>query len=108
MASAKRTAPKEQMLGAQATLNVRLSPTLKQHGLEVLEQAGVSVTEAVRALFEYLEENRELPECLQAGADKDNNVFERRRATMLQMIGILPPDASLAQAREARLARHGL
>ena len=45
-----------------ATLNIRLEPTLKQHGAAVLQREGLTVTEAVRALYEYMDEHQEFPD----------------------------------------------
>ena len=91
-----------------ATLNIRLEPTLKQHGAEVLRREGVTVTEAVRALYEYMEANQKLPDDLFPAASAGQSLADRRRSLMRSMIGVLPADVSLAAAKEARFARRGL
>ena len=91
-----------------ATLNIRLEPALKQHGMEVLQRQNVTVTEAVRALFRYMEANQKLPDELLIASNTNQSLIDRRRKLMKSMIGILPADASLAEAKEARFARHGL
>ena len=91
-----------------ATLNIRLEPTLKQHGAAVLQREGLTVTEAVRALYEYMDEHQEFPDVLRADSQAKQRKANRRRDLMRSMVGILPADTTLAQAREARLARHGL
>ncbi|MBR2790464.1 MAG: type II toxin-antitoxin system RelB/DinJ family antitoxin [Eggerthellaceae bacterium] len=88
-------------MAQQGTLNIRLSESLKRHGCEVLDRQGISTSEAVRALFEYLEREQALPEQLfsppQPAADP-------RRALLRSMVGVLSPDYSLADARRDRLA----
>ena len=92
-----------------AMLNVRLDPTLKQHGMKVLEREGVGVTETIRRLFLYLDEHQALPpELLGMENSTSNDPFNQRRTLMRSMVGILPMSANLADAREARLAKHGL
>ena len=91
---------------AQAgTLNVRLPETLKQHGCEVLDRQGVSTSEAVRALFTYLEREQELPSQLFAVASPP---ADPRRNLMREMVGIIPQGYSLEDARADRLAAHGM
>lgn len=53
-------------MGATATLNARLPETLKRHGTQVLERNGVSTTEAVRRLYEYLEREQDVPAWMRA------------------------------------------
>ncbi len=92
-----------------AMLNVRLDPTLKQHGMEVLEREGVSVTEVIRRLFIYFDEHQTLPpELIRSNDLSSEDPFAQRRNLMLSMVGILPPDVDLAEARKARLSKHEL
>lgn len=44
-----------------AMLNVRLDKTLKEHGCQVLERNGASVSSLVRSAFEYMDKNQALP-----------------------------------------------
>ena len=48
-----------------ATLNVRLSKTLKEHGQQVLDRAHISTTDAVRSMFAYMEQTQEIPDFIQ-------------------------------------------
>ena len=89
----------------ESTINVRLDATLKQHGMEVLNDCGMSVTDAVRTLFQYMESNRTLPPEL-ANSTKQEDVYQQRRKMMRSLIGILPSDVTLEEAREARLSKH--
>ena len=90
-----------------AMLNVRLDPTLKQHGMEVLEREGVSVTEIIRRLFIYFDEHQALPpELIRSNESSAEDPFAQRRALMSSMVGILPSDVDLAEARCTRLSKH--
>ena len=89
-----------------ATLNVRMPEELKDRGMQVLEKEGVSVSDLVRDLFGYLEENQEVPEFVTAskpGMSKAD--AEQRRAAMRSLIGILPPDVDIEAARHEYLMR---
>ena len=97
---------KEDAVAASATLNVRLPETLKTRGNAVLEKEGLSVSDAVRSLYEYMEREQEFPDVLRAHPAED--LFARRRELMRSMIGILPADITLDEAREARFARKGM
>lgn len=90
----------------QATLNIRLPETLKQHGCEVLERRGVSTSDAVRRLFEYLEHEQDLPS--QLFGEPASPEHDTRRTLMQSLIGILPQDYSLEDARRDRLAARGV
>ena len=94
---------------AQAsTLNIRLLDSLKAHGNQVLEKEGITVSEAVRKLYEYLEREQKMPECLMSNAEDD--IYERRRATLKQFAGCapLPSGFTAENVRCERLARKGL
>ncbi|MDO4183249.1 MAG: type II toxin-antitoxin system RelB/DinJ family antitoxin [Coriobacteriia bacterium] len=93
-------------MAKQSTLNIRLDQGLKKRGNEVLEREGISVSEAVRRLYAYMEREQKVPPELVEQQAED--AFARRRMLMKSMVGVLPADASLAQARQARLAAHGL
>lgn len=47
-----------------STLNIRIDSTLKERGDKVLKENGISVTEAIRTLWETLAKTHELPEFL--------------------------------------------
>lgn len=93
-------------MAASATLNVRLPEALKAHGSAVLEKEGLTVSDAVRSLYEYMEREQAFPEVLRGKPSEDS--YERRREIARSMIGILPPDVTLEEAREARFARKGM
>ena len=48
-------------MAATATLNIRLDSELKEAGNKILEEHGITTTEAVRALYSYMAEKQELP-----------------------------------------------
>ena len=92
-------------MAATATLNVRLSESLKNHGMQVLDRAGVSTTQAVRSLFEYMEREQSLPDYMQAAPCAGT---DERRAVLRDFAGCAAdagPAADVAQAKVARLAR---
>ena len=93
-------------MAANATLNVRLPETLKTRGSAVLKSEGLSVSDAVRGLYEYMEREQKYPDVLRPQEKTD--VFEHRRLLMKSMIGILPADITLPEAREARLTAKGM
>jgi addiction module RelB/DinJ family antitoxin len=92
-------------MAATATLNIRLSESLKSHGLQVLDRAGVSTTQAVRSLFEYMEREQSLPDYMQPEACSG---AAERRAALRDFAGSAAGaacEADVAAAKEARLAR---
>lgn len=92
-------------MAATATLNVRLSESLKNHGMQVLDRAGVSTTQAVRSLFEYMEREQSLPDYMQAAPCADT---DERRAALRDFAGCavgIGSGADVAQVKAARLAR---
>ena len=90
-----------------ATLNVRMPEDLKRSGDRVLEREGVSVSEAVRRLYRYLEDEQTVPEWLRDGEGGNEDIFERRRRALCQLVGSveLPPDFDLDVVRHERLMR---
>lgn len=93
-------------MAASATLNVRLPESLKVHGAAVLEREGLTVSDAVRSLYECMEREQTFPEALRSQPADDP--FTRRREIARSMIGILPADLTIEEAREARFARKGM
>lgn len=91
---------------ANATLNVRLPESLKAHGGAVLEREGLSVSDAVRSLYEYMEREQTFPDVLRTQPVED--IFAKHRAIARSMIGILPHDITIEEAREARFAHKGM
>ena len=90
-----------------ATLNVRMPEDLKRSGDRVLEREGISVSDAVRGLYRYLEYEQKAPEWLRHGEDGNEDVFERRRRALRQLVGIvdLPPDFDPDAVSHERLMR---
>ena len=85
------------------TLNVRLSESLKRHGCEVLERYGVSTSDAIRTLFEYLEREQKLPD--QLFGEPDGSI-DARRILMREMVGCI--SGSLASSKNGPLSRMGM
>ena len=54
-----------------ATLNARMDSTLKERGDKVLRDNGISVSTAVRALWQELASTRELPDFLRKASKGD-------------------------------------
>lgn len=78
-------------MAATATLNVRLPEDLKDRGAQVLKREGVSVSDAVRGLYEYMEREQRLPEFIKpASEDARRAAVGRKRSTLRDMVGILP------------------
>ena len=87
-------------------MNIRLDETLKQRGAEVLEREGISVSDAVRALYQYMEKHQKFPDELRDAPSRSDQ-FQQKRELMHSLVGILPPGISLAEARRERLAARG-
>lgn len=85
-------------MGATATLNVRLPKELKEHGSQVLDRNGLSVSDAVRGLYEYLQDNQCLPAFLEEASG--GSLYERRRELARSMVGIV----SIPNGFDARCA----
>lgn len=58
-------AGRESRVGATAQINVRLNPALKQRGDEGLSGAGLSSSQAIRALWELAARNADNPKAIQ-------------------------------------------
>lgn len=57
-------AEREPRAGATAQINARLNPALKQRGDEALSGAGLSPSQAIRALWELAARNTDNPEAI--------------------------------------------
>ncbi|RDB73296.1 hypothetical protein C1875_00105 [Eggerthella lenta] len=87
-------------MAATATLNVRLPEDLKDRGAQVLRREGVSVSDAVRGLYEYMEKEQRLPEFIKpANEDARRSAVERKRSTLRDMAGVLSP-SPCSEARD--------
>ena len=90
-----------------ATINVRLPQNLKTGGEAVLEREGVSVSDAVRRLYEFLEKQQVIPECLKTeNPGSLQNQIAEKRGLLRNLVGVLPADISLEQIRDERLEKH--
>ena len=91
-------------MATTATLNVRLPEELKKYGGQVLDRNGISVSDAVRSLFEYLQDNQCLPAFLEKSDEE--SIYERRRKLARSLVGIVsvPEGFDAREAREERLA----
>lgn len=78
-------------MGTVATINVRLPQDLKEHGMQVLDKTGMSVSDFVRRGFEYMEREQKIPEGLYASTDEED-VLTKRRLLLRQIAGSI--DAS--------------
>ncbi|HJI99732.1 MAG TPA: type II toxin-antitoxin system RelB/DinJ family antitoxin [Coriobacteriaceae bacterium] len=72
-----------------STLNIRIDSALKERGDKVLKENGISVTEAIRALWETLAKTHELPEFLQNQDPKKEEVM-RKKLDAIELLGALP------------------
>jgi len=90
-----------------ATINVRLPLSLKNGGEAVLEREGLSVSEAIRRFYEFLDKQQTLPECVIAsGEDTPRDLINKKRSILRSLTGILPSDTSLDLIRDERLKKH--
>ena len=71
----------------QSVLNVRMDSTLKERGDKVLSEHGLSVSEAVRALWTLLATTRDVPEFLQESSE-DEKQKRRKMATLEKLAAI--------------------
>ena len=90
-----------------ATINVRMPASLKTGGEAVLEREGLSVSEAIRRFYEYLEKQQTLPDCVRhSNEDPPSTRITKKRDLLKSLTGILPSDISLEQIRDERLSKH--
>lgn len=93
-------------MGNEVTLNVRFPGEmrdLKARGDAVLARAGVSTSQAIRRLYQYLDETQTVPSWLV----EDNDVYEQRRTAMREFVGIAPlePEITPEKLKAERLSR---
>ena len=70
-------------MATDAVLNIRLPKELKDHGNQVLKKNGVSVSSIVRDLYEYMEKEQKIPDCLLQ--DKAESKGEMRRKLVREL-----------------------
>lgn len=89
-------------MASSAVLNIRLPEELKHHGNQVLERNGISTSEAVRKLYEYLESEQDIPEFMNDCAN--TKVYEKRRRALRCIAGSLhiPEELNLSDLRKER------
>lgn len=84
-----------------ATLNVRMDTVLKQRGDAVLKANGISVTEAVRMLWQELAKSRQLPAFMRASQAQESAKRTKREA--LDRLSSFPPtELSYASDQELK------
>ena len=90
-----------------ATINVRMPEKLKRGGGLVLERKRVSPTELVRSLYRFLDENQEIPPCLDIAQGAGRSKHEERRALLrsIPRSVSLPGDYDDEADRADRIAR---
>jgi DNA-damage-inducible protein J len=72
-----------------ATINVRLPQELKRGGDEVLRRAGVTVTQAIRSLYGYMDEHQDIPPFIGRGTtDAKRDAIAQKRAALASLAGI--------------------
>lgn len=86
-------------MAVAGTINARLPEDLKLQGNKVLEREGISTTQAIRRLYEYLEKEQKIPDWIADKAD-DQSEVERRRRKLRELTGC----ASLPKEFDARSA----
>ena len=74
-------------MAISGTINARLPEGLKRHGMQVLDREGVSVSQAVRSLFEFLETEQTVPSWMVAEKSGDAEV-EANRRKLRSLVGV--------------------
>lgn len=73
----------------EVILNVRFPDEmrdLKARGDAVLARAGISPSQAILRLYQYLDETQTVPSCL----TEEKDIFGQRRKAMREFVGIAP------------------
>ena len=86
-------------------LNVRMNSELKNRGAQVLKRYDLSVTDYVRACFEYLERNQTLPDFAR---QQESDPYEEKRLQLRALAGCAADNgapASPINAKSAEQAR---
>ena len=89
-----------------ATINVRMPEKLKRGGSLVLEREHVSPTELIRSLYRFLDENQEIPACLDIARNGEHTKHEKRRALVRNLPRriAIPDDYDLEADHASRVA----
>ena len=91
------------------TINARLDESLKRHGGQVLDRSGLSATEAIRRLYQYMEREQQVPAWMLDEADAQAQK-ERKRQRLRQLVGSVPLEPGCdvrADYRNHLLEKHG-
>lgn len=91
-------------MAATETINVRLPEDLKRQGTQVLKQNGISLSEAIRRMLEYLNQEQMVPEWMLA-ADASLNSVQVKRQKLRFLAGSCPvdPDVDAKEVYRAHL-----
>lgn len=82
------------MADTTATINVRLSPTLKERGDSVLRKNGISTTQAIRALWGVMARTHEVPDFVLAEQDVAQADEQTRKKIIARSLLAIAPSAS--------------
>ena len=90
-----------------ATLNVRMPEELKRNGDRVLARGGLSVSEAVRRLYEEIVREQKIPDWLvgKGTEEEGRRMIEEKRKAIQSMAGIIPADLDLETVKRERVER---
>lgn len=90
-----------------ATLNVRMSEELKRNGDRVLTREGLSVSEAIRRLYEELVREQKVPDWLidEDAEEAGWRMIEEKRKAIQSMAGIIPADLDPETVKRERVGR---
>lgn len=90
-------------MASNAVLNIRLPEELKNHGNQVLDRNGISVSQIVRDLYRYMEAKQDIPSF--AKQDDSSDKFENRRCVLRGLnLGLdIPEDFDFKKIKGDRL-----
>lgn len=93
-------------MAATETINVRLPEDLKRQGTQVLKQNGISLSEAIRRMLEYLNQEQIIPEWMLA-EDASLNDVQVKRQKLRSLAGSCPidPDIDAKEVYHAHLLK---
>lgn len=72
-------------MAIDATLNARIDRDLKRRGDAVLTREGVSVSKAIRKLYQHIDQNQSLPSWMLDDSEIDE--YEQRREGIRSLVG---------------------
>lgn len=93
---------------SDAVLNIRLPKSLKEHGNQVLDRNGLSVSKAVRRLYEYMEREQVVPDVIANDVDAAKSDDKRRLLREIAGMVDVPNDFDARQAyRDHLIEKYG-